>query len=112
MKEKHRLKKSQRNMALVLQVLKDFWKKSKAKLTPTKQWLKCGIDMKALFTDEQLKAGTKFKGNVNGAIMEILKIENPQSASPVAIIKDCKTGYRFQYGLEALKRCNISIIEQ
>ena len=80
-------------------------------MTPTKQWLKCGIDMKALFTDEQLKAGTKIKGNVNGAVMEILKIENPQSASPVASIKDCKTGHTFQYGLEALKRCNITILE-
>ena len=80
-------------------------------MTPTKQWLKCGIDMKAIFTDEQLKLGTKFKGNVNGAIMEIIKIENPQSASPVANIKDCKTGHIFQYGLEALKRCNITILE-
>ena len=68
--------------------------------------------MKAIFTDEQLKLGTKFKGNVNGAVMEIIKIENPQSASPVANIKDYETGHIFQYGLEALKRCNISIIEQ
>ena len=68
--------------------------------------------MKALFTDKQVKTGTKFKGNANGAVMEILKIENPQSALPVANIKDCKTGHIFQYGLEALKRCNISIIEQ
>ena len=67
--------------------------------------------MKALFTDEQLKAETKFKGNVNGAVMEILKIENPQYASLMAVIKDCKTGNTFQYGLEALKRCNITILE-
>ena len=67
--------------------------------------------MKTLFIDEQLKAGTKFKGNVNGAVMEIIKIENPQSASPVANIKDCKTRNIFQYGLEALKRCNITILE-
>ena len=80
-------------------------------MTPTKQWLKCGIDMKAIFTDEQLKLGTKFKGNMNGAVMKILKIENPQSASSVADIKDYKTGHIFQYGLEALKRCNITILE-
>lgn len=77
--------------------------------------------MKALFTDEQLKAGTKIKGNVNGAVMEILKIETPTTATPAernqfsfgrtAIIKDCKTGHIFQYGLEALKRCNITILE-
>ena len=64
--------------------------------------------MKALFTDEQLQKGTKIKGNVNGIIMEVVKIEN----NIVALLKDCKTGNTFQYGLEALKRCNISIIKQ
>ena len=83
--------------------------------------------MKALFTDEQLKAGTKFKGNVNGAICEIIKIERPQGYVPLdwrgtpnlykkynystAIIKDCKTGHIFQYGLEALKRYDITILD-
>lgn len=77
--------------------------------------------MKALFTDEQLKAGTKIKGNVNGAVMEILKIETPTTATPAernlftfgktAIIKDCKTGHIFHYGLEALKRCDITILD-
>lgn len=64
--------------------------------------------MKALFTGEQLQAGTKIKGNINGVIMEVVKIEN----NAIALLKDCKTGHIFQYGLEALKRCNISIIEQ
>ena len=64
--------------------------------------------MKALFTDEQLQVGTKIKGNVNGVIMEVLKIEN----NTLALLKDCKTGNIFQYGLEALKRCNISTIKQ
>lgn len=77
--------------------------------------------MKALFTDEQLKAGTKIKDNVNGAVMEILKIETPTTPTPAernlftfgktAIIKYCKTGHIFHYGLEALKRCNIMILE-
>ena len=78
--------------------------------------------MKALFTDEQLQVGTKIKGNVNNAIMQIIKIEKPTLAtatdskfinlSAMVTLKDCKTGHIFQYGLEALKRCNISIIEQ
>ena len=84
--------------------------------------------MKAKFTDDQLKSGTVFKGNVNGAICEIMKIENPvtsyqvdwkgdvipstKSQVSVATIKDCKTGHTFQYGLEALKRCDITILEQ
>ena len=83
--------------------------------------------MKARFTDDQLKPGAIFIGNVNGAIFEIVKIENPVTsyrvdwkgdAIPstknhvsVATIKDCKTGRTFQYGLEALKRCNITILE-
>ena len=81
--------------------------------------------MKAKFTDDQLKPGTKFIGNVNGVICEVLKIENPvisykldwkgdseptrTSSVKTAIIKDCKTGHTFQYGLEALKRCDITI---
>ena len=77
--------------------------------------------MKALFTDEQLQVGTKIKGNVNNAIMQIIKIENPTLAtatdnkfinlSAMATLKDCKTGNIFQYGLEALKRCNITILK-
>ena len=80
-----------------------------------------------LFEGERLKVGTKFKGNVNGTLCEIIKIENPvtsyktdwkgdnepirTSSAKTAIIKDCKTGHTFQYGLEALKRCNITILE-
>ena len=77
--------------------------------------------MKALFTDEQLRVRTKIKGNVNNAIMQIIKIENPTLAtatdnkfinlSAMATLKDCKTGNIFQYGLEALKRCNITILK-
>ena len=77
--------------------------------------------MKALFTDEQLQVGTKIKGNVNNAIIKIIKIENPTLAtatdnkfinlSAMVTLKDCKTGHTFQYGLEALKRCNITILE-
>ena len=84
-------------------------------------------NMKAKFTDDQLKAGTAFKGNVNGAICEIVKIESPvtsykldwkgdlkpktRNTVVVVTLKDCETGHTFQYGLEALKRCNITILE-
>ena len=83
--------------------------------------------MKAIFTDDQLKAGTRFKGNVNGAICEVIKIESPvtpykpdqkggleptkRNTVVVVTLKDCKTGHTFQYGLEALKRCDITILE-
>ena len=68
----------------------------------------------AIFTDDQLKPGTRFKGNVNGAICEVMKIESPITSCKgvvVVTLEDCKTGYTFQYGLEALKRCNITILE-
>ena len=83
--------------------------------------------MKAIFTDDQLKAGTRFKGNVNGAICEVIKIERPvtpykpdrkggfeptkRNMVVVVTLKDCKTGHTFKYGLEALKRCDITILE-
>ena len=80
-----------------------------------------------MLNNDQLNVGVKFKGNVNGVICEIIKIENPvtsyktdwkgdnepirTSSAKTAIIKDCKTGHTFQYGLEALKRCDITILE-
>lgn len=83
--------------------------------------------MKAIFIDGQLRAGTRFKGNVNGAICEVIKIESPvtpykpdrkggieptkRNTVVVATLKDYKTGRTFQYGLEALKRCDITILE-
>lgn len=82
-------------------------------------------NMKAKFTDDQLKPGAKFIGNVNGAICEVVKIENPvtsyeldwkgdlkpktRNTVVVVTLKDFKTGHTFQYGLEALKRCDITI---
>lgn len=81
--------------------------------------------MKSRFTDDQLKIGTIFRGNVNGAICEVIKIENPvtsykldwkgdieptkRNTVVVVTLKDCRIGRTFQYGLEALKRCDITI---
>ena len=69
--------------------------------------------IKAIFIDGQLKPGTRFKGNVNGAICEVMKIESPSTSCKgvVVTLKDCKTGHTFQYGLETLKRCDITILE-
>lgn len=80
---------------------------------------------KAFF--KRIRVGTRFKGNVNGAICEVIKIENPvtsykldwkgdleptkRNTVVVATLKDYKTGRTFQYGLEALKRCDITILE-
>ena len=51
--------------------------------------------------------GIVFIGNVNGAKMQITKIENE-----CATIKDLKTGKCFSYGIGALKKCNITILER
>lgn len=56
---------------------------------------------------DNIKVGMKINGNINGVIMEVVKIEN----NTLALLKDCKTGKISQYGLEALKRCNITILE-
>ena len=56
---------------------------------------------------DNIKVGMKIKGNINGVIMEVVKIEN----NTLALLKDCKTGKISQYGLEALKRYNITILE-
>lgn len=53
---------------------------------------------------KDLKVGTKFRGNVNGVEMEIIKIQNTN-----AVIKDEK-GHTFTYGLGALSRCDITIL--
>ena len=55
---------------------------------------------------DNIKVGMKIKGNINGVIMEIVKIEN----NTLALLKDCKTGKISQYGLEALKRCDVTIL--
>lgn len=53
-----------------------------------------------------LRQGIRFKGNINDVEFEIKSIEN----SIVELI-ECKTGKRFAYGLEALKHCQITILE-
>ena len=47
-----------------------------------------------------VRPGTRFKGLVNGAMFEVVKIENGE----IAIVRDLKTGREWMYGVEALKR--------
>lgn len=54
-----------------------------------------------------MKVGRKFKGNINNAVMEIVAIENG-----IVFYKDCKTGKVFQYGIEAFKRCDITMLDE
>lgn len=49
--------------------------------------------------------GTRFRGNVNNAELEVVRIENGNTA----IIKDLKTGRTYAYGLRALELCDFEI---
>lgn len=71
--------------------------------------------------DFDLPPGTRIRGNVNGAEMEIIKVENKECGVPKddvsihkfpmsVILRDCKSGNAFTYGWEALKRCDITIL--
>ena len=58
------------------------------------------------------RPGTRFRGNVNGAEMEIVKIQfGRDSRNPLAVIKDLRTGNVFGYGLRALEKCDVTILE-
>lgn len=48
--------------------------------------------------------GTRFRGNVNGAEFEVVRIEGKN-----AIIKDLKTQKLHFYGINALEHCNVEI---
>ncbi len=54
----------------------------------------------------ELKPGTIFRGNANGAMFEVVKIENN-----MATVKELKTGNRYTYGVFALEYCNITILD-
>lgn len=54
----------------------------------------------------KFKIGTKFTGDINNCLCEVIDIQNGW-----AIIKDLKTGKTHHYGLQALERCYLTIIE-
>lgn len=53
-----------------------------------------------------IEIGAKYKGNVNGAIIQVTKIEN----RCVHYI-DCKSGKPFMYGLDAFKRLLVTSLD-
>lgn len=59
-----------------------------------------------MYNTSDFKVGTKFIGNVNNVEMEVIKIEN----NKLAVIKSVNSTKLFTYGLDALTRCNITII--
>lgn len=49
-------------------------------------------------------SGTRFRGNVNGKEMEVIRIEGKN-----AVIKDLQTGRVSSYGVQALERCDLEV---
>lgn len=62
--------------------------------------------MKMMDNKGKFNPGTRFRGNMSGAVFEVLKIENK-----VATVRDTKTGMTINYGLRALEKCNLTILE-
>ena len=54
----------------------------------------------------KFKPGTKFRGNHNGAMFEVVKIEGH-----IATLKHYPTGETITYGLRALEKCDVTILE-
>lgn len=54
----------------------------------------------------KFKPGTRFRGNGNGALFKVVKIEGH-----IVTLKDLKTGYISTYGLRALEKCDVTILE-
>lgn len=50
--------------------------------------------------------GVKFQGDYNGALFEVVKVDKHN-----ATIKNLHTGYVFTYGLRALEKCFVTILE-
>lgn len=63
----------------------------------------------------RFKAGTIFSGNINQVKMEVLEIKKEDFKGchkETVLIKDLTTGKKFSYGLRALERCSITILEE
>lgn len=60
----------------------------------------------------KFKPGTRFRGNVNGAEMVVVQIQSGRdSRNPLVVIKDVRTGNIISYGLKALEKCDVTILE-
>lgn len=55
----------------------------------------------------KLKPGTRFRGNVNGAEMEVVDIW-----CKYVKVKDLKTGICYVHTLQMLERCDVMILDK
>lgn len=54
----------------------------------------------------KFKPGTRFRGNGNGALFEVVKIDKHN-----ATLMSLNTGDILTYGLRALEKCDVTILE-
>ena len=54
----------------------------------------------------KFKPGTRFQGNGNGALFEVIKVDKHN-----ATIKNLHTGGFLTYGIRALEKCDVTILE-
>jgi len=60
---------------------------------------------------DRFAVGTVFRGDINGALMEIVKLQpNYSKTRTIAVIKDLKTGKLHNHGLSNLECCHLTII--
>lgn len=80
----------------------------------------CAVPL-SVFIDSDIKPGMIFKGNINGAKLEVLRIEEPTTRTesgnifkfpPRVILRDLKTNRTSHYGLDAFKHCDLTFISK
>ena len=55
----------------------------------------------------KFKPGTKFEVNFNGTLFEVVKVDKHN-----ATLRNLHTGEIFTYGLRALEKCFVTILEE
>lgn len=62
---------------------------------------------------KEIRVGARFLCNANGATIEVVRLECDRQGKPGNVaVKDLRSGHVFPYGLEALRRCDITIIKE
>ena len=54
----------------------------------------------------KFKPGTRFRGNGNGALFEVIKVDKHN-----ATLMSLNTGDVLTYGIRALEKCDVTILE-
>lgn len=69
--------------------------------------------MNEIYVDkENIKVGTVFVGNVNGAKFKVIKLEKDNANNvKVVVFADLNSGRVFHTNIDTFCRCNISIVK-